>query len=56
MKPGALPEIAEDPALPPGRCKLQTSMGVAELDIEIQLKEIERGLADLLAARPGEKA
>lgn len=56
MKPGALPEIAEDPALPPDRCKLQTAMGVAELGIEVQLMEIERGLADLLAARPGEKA
>lgn len=56
MKPGDLPEIVEDPALPPDRCKLQTSMGVAELGIELQLKEIEQGLTDLLAARPREKA
>ncbi len=56
MKPGDIPEIVEDPALPPDRCKLQTSMGVAELGIEVQLKEIEQGLTDLLAARPREKA
>jgi flagellar biosynthesis/type III secretory pathway protein FliH len=56
MKPGDLPEIVEDPALQPDRCKLQTSMGVAELGIEIQFKEIEQGLLDLLAARPREKA
>jgi len=56
MKPGDLPEIVEDPALQPDRCKLQTSMGVAELGIEVQLKEIEQGLTDLLAAKPREKA
>jgi flagellar assembly protein FliH len=56
IKPGDLPEIVEDAALQPDRCKLQTSMGVAELGIEVQLKEIEQGLTDLLAARPREKA
>jgi len=56
MKPGEIPEIVEDPALQPDRCTLQTSMGVAELGIEVQLKEIEQGLTDLLAARPREKA
>jgi flagellar assembly protein FliH len=56
MKSGDLPEIVEDQALQPDRCKLQTSMGVAELGIEVQLKEIEQGLSDLLAARPREKA
>jgi flagellar biosynthesis/type III secretory pathway protein FliH len=56
MNPGELPEIVEDPALQPDRCKLQTSMGVAELGIEVQLQEIEQGLTDLLAARPREKA
>ncbi len=55
MKSGDIPEIVEDPALQPDRCKLQTSMGVAELGIEVQLKEIEQGLTDLLAARPREK-
>jgi flagellar biosynthesis/type III secretory pathway protein FliH len=55
MKSGDIPEIVEDPALQPDRCKLQTSMGVAEIGIEVQLKEIEQGLTDLLAARPREK-
>jgi flagellar assembly protein FliH len=56
MEPGDLPEIIEDPALEPDRCILQTSMGKADLGVEVQLKEIEQGLMDLLAARPGEKA
>jgi hypothetical protein len=30
-------------------------MGTARLGIEVQLKEIEQGLMDLLAARPREK-
>jgi flagellar assembly protein FliH len=54
LEPGDLPEIIEDPALEPERCVLQTSMGTAELGIEVQLKEIEQGLTDLLAARPRE--
>ncbi|MBZ5679107.1 MAG: hypothetical protein LAO24_03260 [Acidobacteriia bacterium] len=54
LEPGDLPEIVEDPALEPERCVLKTSMGTAELGIEVQLKEIEQGLTDLLAARPRE--
>ena len=54
MEPGDLPEIVEDPALPPDQCRLRTSMGTAELGMEVQLKEVERGLMDLLAARPTE--
>jgi flagellar assembly protein FliH len=55
MDPKGLPEIAEDAALAPERCELRTSMGVAHLGVEVQLKEIEQGFADLLAARPGAK-
>ena len=51
-EPAALPKIAEDPALPLERCELRTSMGTAQLGVEVQLKEIEQGLMDLLAARP----
>jgi flagellar assembly protein FliH len=47
-----LPEILEDPAQPPDRCSLETSMGAATIGLEVQLKEIEQGLMDLLAARP----
>ena len=48
----AVPEIVEDPAIPPDRCTLETSMGAADLGVDVQLKEIEKGLMDLLAARP----
>jgi flagellar assembly protein FliH len=33
-------------------CVVETELGSAQLGIEAQLKEIERGLFDLLAARP----
>jgi len=56
MDPGDLPEIVEDPAMTLERCELRTSMGTAELGLEVQLKEIEQGLMDLLQARPQEKA
>jgi flagellar assembly protein FliH len=53
LEPADLPEIVEDPAQPPDRCTLETSMGTAMVGLEVQLKEIEQGLMDLLAARPG---
>ncbi|MFZ1158542.1 MAG: FliH/SctL family protein, partial [Candidatus Sulfotelmatobacter sp.] len=56
MDPGDLPGIVEDPALEPERCVLETSMGSAQLGVEVQLKEIEQGFMDLLAARPRENA
>jgi flagellar assembly protein FliH len=52
VPPGRLPEIVEDPALEPDQCRLRTSMGTADLGMEEQLKEIEAGFTDLLAARP----
>jgi flagellar assembly protein FliH len=55
LEPADLPEIVEDASLPPDQCKLETSMGTAIVGLELQLKEIEQGLMDLLAARPGEK-
>jgi|SRR5271165_826720 len=53
LDPNDLPEIAEDPSQPADRCTLETSMGTAVVGLEVQLKEIEQGLMDLLAARPG---
>jgi flagellar assembly protein FliH len=47
-----MPQIVEDATLATGQCELRTSMGTAKLGIEVQLKEIEQGLMDLLAARP----
>lgn len=48
-----VPEIHEDPGLPADECRIQTSLGTAEVGFETQLKEIETGLLDLLAERPG---
>jgi flagellar assembly protein FliH len=45
-------EIVEDAAMALEQCELRTSMGTAALGLEVQLKEIEQGLMDLLAARP----
>ena len=56
MDAGAMPEIVEDAAIALEQCMLRTSMGTAELGLEVQLKEIEQGLMDLLAARPQEKS
>jgi flagellar assembly protein FliH len=52
LDPAEMPEIVEDAAIAPDRCILETAMGTAELGMEVQLKEIEKGLMDLLAARP----
>lgn len=56
LDPADLPEIVEDPAQPPDRCTLETAMGTTCIGIEVQLKEIEQGFADLQAARPGARA
>jgi flagellar assembly protein FliH len=53
LDPADLPEIVEDASQPPDCCALETSMGTATVGLEVQLKEIEHGLMDLLAARPG---
>ncbi len=55
MAAGDLPEIVGDPVMAVEQCELRTSMGTAALGLEVQLKEIEQGLMDLLAARPQEK-
>jgi flagellar assembly protein FliH len=55
MSAERLPQIVEDAAMTGEQCELRTSMGTAKLGLEVQLKEIEQGLMDLLAARPQEK-
>jgi flagellar assembly protein FliH len=47
-----VPVVTADPTLEMDRCVLETELGVTELGVEVQLKEIERGLMDLLAQRP----
>ena len=54
LPPSEMPDIVEDPAQAPDVCRLETSVGTTEIGIDVQLKEIERGLLDLLAARPPE--
>jgi len=44
--------VEADPALPRGELQLHTTAGVAELGVQAQLVEIERGFFDLLARRP----
>ena len=51
----ASPEVVEDAAMPIDQCGLRTAMGATELGLERQLKEIEQGLMDLLAARPQDR-
>jgi len=53
LDPANRPAIVEDPSVPLDQCTLETSMGTADIAIEMQLKEIEQGMMDLLAARPG---
>jgi flagellar assembly protein FliH len=49
------PEILGDPAVVEGQCRVESSVGTADLSLENQITEIERGFFDLLAQRP-EKA
>jgi flagellar assembly protein FliH len=48
-------QVVADAAIEQGNCVLETDLGTAELGIDAQLKEIERGFFDLLAQRPDPK-
>ena len=48
-------QIVEDSSLSPKACLLGTEMGVADMALESQLKEVEQGFFDLLARRPEAK-
>lgn len=52
MEASQVPEVVEDPAMQTDHCVLQTALGTTEVGVEVQLKEIEQGLLDLLARRP----
>ena len=52
MEPRDVPEVVEDSHLPTDHCVLETVLGTTELGMEVQLKEIEQGLFDLLQQRP----
>ena len=55
LEPAFLPEIKEDASIDVEHCVIETSLGSAQVGMELQLQEIERGFMDLLAQRPGEK-
>ncbi len=46
------PEVVADSSLSAVDCILETDLGNTNLSLEAQLKEIEKGFLDLLAARP----
>jgi len=48
-------QIVEDPALEPKACLLETELGIADMALDAQLKEVEKGFFDLLAQRPESK-
>ena len=48
-------EIVEDSSLKAGDCVLETELGTTEMGLDTQLKEVEKGFADLLALRPAPK-
>ncbi len=48
-------EILEDPTLEPNACRIETELGIAEMGLGAQLKEVESGFFDLLAQRPDVK-
>lgn len=45
-------EICGDTNLEPGGCLLETELGLADLGLDAQLKEVEQGFFDLLAHKP----
>lgn len=48
-------QILPDATLAPNACLLETELGVADMALESQLKEVEKGFFDLLAQRPDPK-
>lgn len=47
--------VIEDATVEPDNCVLESELGTAEMGINAQLKEVERGFFDLLAQRPGQQ-
>lgn len=45
-------QVVEDAALEPRDCALETELGTTDMGLDAQLKEVEKGFADLLAQRP----
>jgi len=45
-------EVAGDASVQAGSCLLETDMGTADMGLDAQLKEVEKGFFDLLAQKP----
>jgi flagellar assembly protein FliH len=48
-------QVVEDFALEPRACLLETELGIANMGLDAQLKEVEQGFFDLLAQKPETK-
>lgn len=48
-------QVMGDPNLEPKACLLETELGIANMGLDSQLKEVEQGFFDLLAKKPGAK-
>jgi flagellar assembly protein FliH len=48
-------QVVEDFALEPKACLLETELGIADMGLNAQLKEVEQGFFDLLAQKPEAK-
>ncbi|MBZ5653735.1 MAG: flagellar assembly protein FliH/Type III secretion system HrpE [Acidobacteriia bacterium] len=48
-------QVLEDATLAAGGCLLETELGTADMGLDAQLQEIEKGFFDLLAQRPESK-
>lgn len=46
------PDVLGDATIVEGQCRIESSIGAADLSLEKQMTEIERGFFDLLAQRP----
>lgn len=51
-----VPELKADPSLQREQLVLETALGITDLSLESQLKEVERGFMDLLAHKPQESS
>ena len=49
--PRPQPKVTVDPTLPEGSCLLETNVGSTDISLDHQLREVERGLLDLVAPR-----
>ncbi len=48
-------QIIDDSSLDPHGCLVETQLGIADMGLDSQLKELENGFFDLLAQRPSPK-